>query len=176
MKNIFKIKTSLLAVLGLIILSHPAFADFSQYKIVGALNSTVEKTVFSFDETPFLYLKLPQTGDVFTGTFWSDPDSLSFFSSTQQTSSPLTTTVVGSDPTLISGLERWLSLANWDSIKKAGTWEVASNYFYTNGATGTGLASFAVTVTPEPVSMMLFFVGGAPMAVSLYRKHKKTLI
>ena len=121
MKNIFTLKISFLIGLGLIILSRPAFADFSEYKIVGALNSAVEKTVFGFDETPFLYLKLPQTGDVFTGSFWNDPDSLSFFTSTQQSSNPLTTTVVGSDPSLISGLERWLSLADWNSIKKAGT-------------------------------------------------------
>ncbi len=36
-------------------------------------------------------------------------------------------------------------------------------------------AIHGVTVTPEPISTILFLIGGAPIAASLYRKRKKTL-
>jgi len=34
----------------------------------------------------------------------------------------------------------------------------------------------SVTITPEPLAMTLFFIGGAPIAASLYRKRKKRAI
>jgi hypothetical protein len=44
---------------------------------------------------------------------------------------------------------------------------------------GTGLSAIAVrdglTVTPEPVSTVLFLLGGAPIAVNLYRKKNRAL-
>ena len=143
---------------GLMAAGTEVSADFEEYKIVGSIGDTIEQTVFDLDDpSPYLYMKLPALGQAFTGSFWRDPEAEHFY----ETSSG------GAD------LERWVNLSNWDTVKKAGEWEVTSNYFYTNG--NTGFASTNFTVTPEPLAMTLFLIGGAPIGISLYRKRKRTV-
>lgn len=137
------------------IFTHNASASFDEYKIVGSSGSFVEKTVFGFDETPYLYMRLPANGKSFTGSFWRNPAASAFYAST-----------TGST----TDRNRWITLTDWATVKKVGEWEVNSNYFYTTGETGFGTTSF--TVTPEPLAMTLFLIGGAPIAVSLIRKKK----
>ncbi len=133
------------------------FDNFEEYKIVGSFGSTVEKTVFDInDPSPYLYMKLPVEGVSFTGSFWRDPDAATFYKSTIGTAQ-----------------DRWITLSDWAGIKKVGQWEVNSNFFYTNGDAGFATASF--TVTPEPMAMALFLIGGAPIAVNLYRKKKHAI-
>jgi len=128
-----------------------ASASFDAHKMVGSSGSFVEKTVFAFnDPSPFLYMRLPANGQVFTGSFWRDPDATIFYTST-----------TGSTP----DRDRWVNLTNWATVKKVGEWEVNSNYFYTSGTTGFGTANF--TVTPEPMSALLFLTGGVALAAGL---------
>ena len=157
-KKLLLVSTFILSF-GILSAGQNAFANFEEYKIVGSAGSFDEKTVFGFDDSsPYIYMRLPENGQSFTGSFWRDPDATSFYTST-----------VGTTP----DRNRWIKLADWDTIKKAGEWEVSSNYFYTTGETGFGIASF--TVAPEPLAMVLFMVGGTPIAASLYRKRKKLL-
>lgn len=160
---------------GILSAGQNAFADFTQYTIVGAIGDkeTNEKLVFGFNETPYLYMKLPDTGNVFTGSFWRDPDASISYVSTKNTG-PEASHISASGSGLISGLDRWITLSNWDTVKKVGEWEVNSNYFHTNGSTGFSTASF--TVTPEPIAMVLFVIGGLPIAASLYRNRNKNAI
>jgi len=52
-----------------------------------------------------------------------------------------------------------------------GEWNISASWFNsTSTNTGTGFTSF--TVTPEPLAMTLFLIGGTPIAVSLIRKRK----
>ena len=151
-----KIISTAILILALAALTPNSFAAFDAYKIVGSSGSFVEKTLFGFDDpSPYLYMRLPANGQAFTGSFWRDPDATIFYMST-----------TGSTP----DRDRWITLADWNTVKKAGEWEVNSNYFYTTGATGFGSTSF--TVTPEPLAMALFLIGGAPIAVNLYRKKR----
>lgn len=151
-----KIASTFILILALASFTPSSFAAFDAYKIVGSAGSFIEKTVFGFDDpSPYLYMRLPANGQAFTGSFWRDPDAAIFYMST-----------TGSAP----DRDRWITLADWPTVKKAGEWEVNSNYFYTDGNTGFGSASF--TVTPEPLAMTLFLLGGAPIAVNLYRKRR----
>lgn len=151
-----KITSTAILILALAAFVPNSFAAFDAYKVVGSSGSFTEKTVFGFDDpSPYLYMRLPDNGKAFTGSFWRDPDAAIFYMSTE-----------GSTP----DRDRWITLADWAAVKKVGEWEVNSNYFYTNGNTGFGTASF--TVTPEPLAMALFLIGGAPIAVNLYRKRR----
>jgi len=144
-------------ILALLTFTPNSFAAFDEYKIVGSSGSFIEQTVFGLDDpSPFLYMRLPDSGQAFTGSFWRDPDAAIFYKSTTGTS-----------------LDRWINLSDWATIKKVGEWEVTSNYFYNNGNTGFASANFIVT--PEPLAMTLFLIGGAPIAVSLIRKRKNVV-
>ena len=165
-----KIASISILILALLTFTPNSFAAFDEYKIVGSSGSFDEKTVFGFnDPSPYLYMKLPDSGAVFTGSFWRDPDASIFYVSTKNTG-PEANRISASGSGSVSGLERWITLSNWNTVKKVGEWEVNSNYFYTNGDTGFGTAGF--TVTPEPLAMTLFLVGGAPIAVGLLRRRK----
>jgi hypothetical protein len=132
----------------------PASAGLDTYT-VGSSGSTAAKDTFGFDETPFLYMKLPEDDFNFASSFWHAPSSSTHFAS----DGPSTTG------------ERWISLTDWNNVKEVGDWTIDSNVFYSNGAAATSVASF--TVTPEPLAMALFFVGGVPIAANLYHKRKK---
>jgi hypothetical protein len=68
----------------------------------------------------------------------------------------------------------WLALddATWDSIKQVGAWKVDGSYsVVTNNfdvLQEKGTANF--TVTPEPISSVLFLVGGAGLVARRFRK------
>ena len=144
---------TLLTLAAFLAVASPASAAFNTYT-VGSSGSTVAKGTFGFDETPFLYMKLPNDGFNFASSFWHAPSASTYFASQGPSSTDA----------------RWLSLASWGSVKEAGDWTIDSNVFYSTGLTATDSASF--TVTPEPLAMVLFLVGGAPIAVNLYRRRR----
>lgn len=117
--------------------------------------STTPVTEFALDETPWLYLQLPQAGTSFTNSFWHAPDS----------------TLYGAHQWYSTDTEKWMKLEDWDTAKQVGYWEVAANAFYSNGVTTTAWTGF--TVTPEPLATALFIIGGVPIALSIYQKRKK---
>ena len=113
-----KIISTAILILALAAFAPNSFAAFDAYKMVGSSGSFTEKTVFGFDDpSPYLYMRLPDNGQAFTGSFWRDPDAAIFYMST--TGSTL-------------DRDRWITLADWANRQKVGEWEVNSNYFYTN--------------------------------------------
>ncbi|MBI3617947.1 MAG: hypothetical protein HY210_07015 [Candidatus Omnitrophica bacterium] len=167
-----KITATAILILALAAFAPNSFAAFAEYKMVGSFsgpNKYLEKSVFGFNETPYLYMKLPDGGKVFTGSFWRAPDASIFYISTKNFG-PASDRISDSGSGLVLGKKRWITLEDWDSVKKVGTWEVSSNYFYKNGDTGYAKTSFMTT--PEPLAMTLFLLGGAPIAVNLYRKKR----
>lgn len=135
--------------------ANSVFADFDAIYMTDSSGSFISQTIFDWGDTPWLYLKLPESGLNVTQSNWKDPDSNYYF--------------IGSDP----GTEQeiWLSLNDWDSIKRTGLWEAEAVYSYASGSFSSGSTSF--TVSPEPISSILFVTGGATLAVRHYRKKKK---
>lgn len=68
-------------------------------------------------------------------------------------------------------LNLWNSLDNWDIHKQAGEWSVVT--IWRNPGSGGSRLKTSFTVTPEPVSSILFLSGGAVLAIRRYWKRKK---
>ena len=163
-----------LAITGLVVILflalgsvNCAYADFDNIYTVGSNGSTTPQSTFTLDQAPWLYLQLPDTGFNVTASVWSDPSSNPF-------------SVIG-----IGGNNQyWLSLDNgsdasknpvtWDSVKQIGTWNISAGYLYPSNLNGdyagAGKTSFTVTAVPEPVSTVLFLLGGATLAVRRLRR------
>ena len=122
---------------------------------VEADGSTTEQTVYDFNETPFVYFRLPFSGQNFVSSFWENPDGVFSFTS----NGPETTDEV------------WLSLNNWPAVRKVGTWDVGASALYTSGVVVTDSTSF--NVTPEPTSALLFLTGGLAIAASARRRNTR---
>ena len=143
------------AVLFTLIFSGNVFAAFDNIYTTGTYGGTDIKTTFGWDEKPWLYLKLPTSADStnIIGSAWTSPSG-----------------VISSVGDTLSGRTIWLGFDTWNSIRTAGLWNVTANYSgYLGGPSGSGTTTF--TVTPEPVSMILFLFGGAALAAA-YRKKK----
>ena len=141
-------------ILLVVFLLFPAIAfsvsQYDQIYMVGAEYSTVEQTVFAMDEIPWLYLKLPDSLDFagLTDTSWFGP--------------------IVSDGMVVptNSQEVWLTFYfdpdyTWDELKSPGEWNISATSLVSEIVTGN--TSF--TVTPEPISSILFITGGAVLAV-----------
>jgi len=153
--------TLVVAVLFVLLATSNASAAFSEFKMVGSSGSTVEQTVFGWDETPYLYVKLPRVGvyaDIETD--WFSPEASSYEADKAVVL-----------PGILGSKSQWISLSNWNDVKQVGTWNVSGAYEYLLPcSTGEGVASFVVT--PEPVSLLLYGLGGLPLAAHLTRRKK----
>ena len=161
-----KISLIFIILLMTMLMSNNIFAQGFSVISVGGNNSIVEKSGFGWYETPWLYTSLPENGKHGTTALWKSPDNNYYL-----------TSFTGD-----KGKE-WFSLDNgnavglsagWDSIKEAGEWNVSVAYmqFTQNGpSTMSGATSF--TVTPEPVSSILFLAGGGTLAFRRFWGKKK---
>lgn len=147
-----------------VILTTNVFAGFDKIYMTDAYGSYTEKTSFNWNETPWLYVKLPLQKLNATSAFWEGPLGSYYFTNSMG-----------------FGQKRWFSLDSgidsngnpvaWGDVKKLGAWNINAGYFYAGGGSGEGTTSF--TVTPEPVSSILFIAGGAVLAGRRYLKRKK---
>ena len=139
--------------------TNSAVADlYMDLYMTDSFGSTTSQTVFDWDDTPWLYLQFPEGGWNATVSWWEDTDSNYYFT--------------GSTPSTEQDI--WLSINNWDSIKRIGLWEVNAVFFHANRSRPTfGFDSTSFTVNPEPISSILFVSGGATLAFRHYRKKKK---
>ena len=137
--------------------------------MVGAQGSTAPQNTFDLNQRPFVFLEF-------------DRNSL-------ETKLPLLVNwkwIYANDKTLSfdaklfldfpdDSLKIWKDANNWDAIKKPGEWEVKTSWFNPGffdlkGGEGSKIINF--TVTPEPVSCLLYLAGAAPIAFSLFRRRK----
>ncbi len=139
-----------------------AFAgSFDTFNIVGEDQSTTVKSVFNLSDTPYLHIVLPDNvkGFVNISTEWSN-GSKNFFKNWKLCSTYES--------------ESWYTPRNWNRIKdskKIGEWTVEGTFLSRNNKSGIGCASFAV-VTPEPAAIMLYGIGGLPMAFAFLRRRR----
>jgi hypothetical protein len=157
----------LAALAAMLFLANPlAFADhdgaFTVYP-VGSDGSTTERHTFGFDETPFIYIHLPQTGLNAVAAFWQDPDTEIY--------------LTGNAPSFAT--EYWHSLDSgvdengdpvaWNDVRKYGTWNVGTGYLYADDFSFDGKDT-SFTVTPEPATSAMFVVGALALAAATSRR------
>ena len=133
--------------------------------------STVKKDVFGWDEKPYVFIQfdvdeLNTNWPLFVRWKWKFMGKGHPFWEFERV------TDFSDNP-----LNIWDSLDNWDSCKKVGKWRVETAWWsptlYNSGKEGLGRHKVNFTVTPEPVSSILFLVGGASLAATRLRRRKK---
>jgi hypothetical protein len=137
--------------------------SFTAYT-VGKENSTDPVPIFDWDETPWLYISLPYSGLNVVASWWESPSNNFYF--------------VGSGPSYDQ--EIWLSLDSgfdssgnpitWFDVREVDVWNITVGYFYSDGKMDSTSVNF--TVTPEPLSSILFVAGGATLAARFYWRRR----
>jgi hypothetical protein len=175
MENVTRtFKSAMILLIGLVVItlcmgSLQAHADFDDtadgFYTVASNGSTDYVNEFALNGAkPWLYINAPLT-TVLNGmalSWWDAPSE----------SAPEFMFV---NP--VSSNQIWVSLNDsvWDSIKEVGTWNVDAYYSLSTLDSGSftvvsnpGAASF--TVTPEPVSSVLFLLGGAGLIARRFKR------
>jgi hypothetical protein len=136
---------------------------FSTFKMVASNDPASEysrttRSSFSLEETPFLYVKLSEalTGSI--KSFWAGLDD-----KIHTRSKSIKTT---------SGQEFWLSLVYWETDKQEGPWTVKGQLW--SGTTLVDQLETGFVITPEPGALMLYLIGGIPVAVRILRRKVVT--
>ncbi len=140
--------------------------------MVDAPGSTTPKDTFSLNEKPVVFLEFDRDSletrlPLLVGWKWIvENDTTASFAAKLISDFP-------KDSLLI-----WGQANNWDAVKKVGDWQVETSWLNVGfldlkGGAGSKLINF--TVTPEPVSSLLYLAGSAPIAVGLYRRRKKLI-
>ena len=149
-------------IFSLAVLAGSAFAKVSITDLytVGSSGDTTLQDTFTWNEIPWLYFAV--SGSNMNGTYtaeswWNDPGSPPTQYDVSGTYGKGTTQV-------------WLSLADWNSAKKMGLWTVDAKYSKSKSNSDTANTSF--TVTPEPISSILFLTGGATLGFRRFWKKR----
>jgi len=149
---------SLFMITGSAFASAPSFSIYS----TDADGSYADVDEFGWDVVPWIRMYLPEAGWSVTGSFWKTPSETYYFAETSSTEQ--NRWMSGNDLTDQKG-----NSVSWTDIQEVGTWNV--NATYLNASTGaTGPASASFTVTPEPISAILFGLGGLSIAAIRRRK------
>ncbi|MBI5055491.1 MAG: PEP-CTERM sorting domain-containing protein [Nitrospirae bacterium] len=136
---------------------------FDAIYTVGSNGSTTMQDTFSLNETPWLYLELPQTGQNITWSWWTGPDN-------DCSNNPLCFVSTGTNNDADGKI--WLSLPDWDSIKDIGEWTIEANSTSPPCCLVEGTTSFKVSV-PEPSTVLLLLTAGAGFVGLLSFRNKK---
>jgi len=140
-----------------------ATGDYAAFYTVASSGSTSATSEFNLDSKPWLYLKFNTTDDIVNSVSWSTPESFD----------------VATSPVVVENLtstysEYWISMsdADWNTYAATGEWNVAA--LSRSGLKGSYtyyIQDKDFTVTPEPLSCVLFLTGGG-LLVALKRKRK----
>jgi hypothetical protein len=132
------------------------------------------------NDTPYLYVSLDglELDETFTvSSFWFDDTTstanMYFAEPPQDISGTDEVWLALTDP-FTDGLYEWSDAG----VAKSGDWLIRSSYFTSLGHLGTSTQTLSVgsgtsTVTPEPLSTVLFLAGSLPFAAGLYRRKRQ---
>lgn len=132
---------------------------------VAANLSYAEVSEFNLGETPYIYIDLPAAPD-------------GWFVSTVETDWYLGADLMGEKNKTYRTDEYWLTLDSYDWYNESnvGTWDVDVLFKYmkygssTPLSSGSGSTPFTMSAVPEPISTVLFLLGGATLAARRLRK------
>lgn len=163
-----KLIKGLIGVLFVFVLMGGAYAqsNFDNLFMTDGFSSVTQKTSFGWDETPWLYMRLPHPGMYLTEFVLTKHSGEEFFNSLTPRTDPRTD---------ILNPEEWFQLNSWNDIKDEGEWHISARFFYPPSELqppdeGFGTTSF--TVTPEPISTFLFLTGGTALVIRSIRRKK----
>jgi len=152
------------ALLLTAVMTNTALADFNIY-MADEEGSSTQQTIFEWDEKPWLHIELPYPDKYNVAvSWWVSPTGDLYYTSTLNNADFLWIS-------LDSGFDTTSNPVNWFDVREVGDWTVSASYHYASGAVGSDSTSF--TVTPEPVSSVLFVVGGTVFALKRYRRNKR---
>ncbi len=133
--------------------------DIGTIYMVDSYGSTTQQDVFALGVTPWVYFEIPSgvgSRNIAAQTSW-------YYEGELQESFPV---LIREGTT-----EVWYSLDTWESYQSVGSWCVLAQYDATSPyTTGKGTAKFSVT--PEPVSSVLFLAGSATLGFRHFRKKR----
>ena len=131
--------------------------DISTIYMVDSEGSTTQQDICGWNDTPWLYFELPSdagSNNIVAESWWYDADDV------------LQGHLVSYDTSTI-----WQTLGDWDNVKSLDGWTVTAKYTAT-GPNTNGAGSTGFTVTPEPISTILFLTGGATLGIRRFWKKR----
>ena len=155
-----------------------AFDDYQSFTTAAWRNNAwVETSTFGLNEKPWLHLVIP---DDINFNFDLTDSKWSFDGGTFNTITlPLIDTILHqskNDLYLSFSDNRWFGLNGWQEIRKIGEWDVDAASILVKGIFPVKFldGSVHLTVTPEPISAVLFWMGGGLLAAQVVRKKKRS--
>lgn len=126
----------------------------------GEASNTSATQVSSYDisKTPYLYVRLSSAADVSLFSFWGNSGDMH--------------ATFTSNPSTGSQQDFFLTPADWSTVKSTGNWDVFGQYITQQGEICPDCAYTSFVVTPEPMSMVLYGMGGLPLALRFVRRRK----
>ncbi|MBI5099382.1 MAG: hypothetical protein HZB30_09115 [Nitrospirae bacterium] len=157
-KPILFLVVTLLLALGV---ATTASADFSSgLFMTDTYGSYTQKTVFAWDQTPYVYLSTFVDLDAHVHVDLIDPNGTHYHGC-------YFCNGVTTEGAWMSLNDEEKHVSWWDGIKMAGDWTLTNTgqhgYSYDYSQTGN-IGTFTVAAAPEPISSLLFVTGGTLLA------------
>jgi len=168
-----KLKTYIFVIFGLLFLANSAWAAGQwDFKTTDDNDRTL-RTEFGWDDTPFAYFFVDKD------KFLPQPTELDFkltwlYDGEEQSMERFYHLSWDNNLGSAGNFRIWEAPGQWDSIKQVGDWQVRAAWSANIDGEWTSnyIRTADFTVTPEPISAVLFLLGGAGMAVLRKSRNK----